>query len=262
MTFMGEYTCDLFDCPSFKMVTFGDCHRANNILIDKRFEPESMRIWCQLAKTATCILDIGAHVGVYSLAAASLRKDIKIHAFEPNPYAYTRLREHKLLNGFTNLKDYPVALADRSDFVAFGWLRRPGHYISSGGTMLQELPANPASEESIIARTRRLGDFKISYGDRPLVKIDVEGGERVVLKGARALLQAQPDIIIESFSQNNCDAITELLRPGYKVFRIIEDGRLEPIDRLTAADGQGQDFNQFVTWRETSRETVGDSTCT
>ena len=258
MNFMGVYSVDLFDCPPFGMVTFGDCPRSINILEQKRFEPESMRLWCELARTATSILDIGAHVGVYSLAAASLRKDIPIHAFEPNPYAYSRLREHILLNGFRNIVEHHQALAHRGGEASFCWVLKPGKPISSGGY----LGTPGAGVESVIVQTAPLDDIPIAYGERPLVKIDVEGAERYVLEGAQALLAVQPDIIIESFSQKNCDAITELLPPGYKVFRIIEDGRLEPIDRLTAADGQGRDFNQFVTWRETSRETVGDSTCT
>src|SRR5262245_20569340 len=101
--FRGFYTVDLFDCPPFQMFSNGDDPRAIEILEYKSFEPHSMRLWCRLVRDATAILDIGAHTGVYSLAAASLRKDIQIHAFEPNPYAAARLRVHKHLNGFANL---------------------------------------------------------------------------------------------------------------------------------------------------------------
>src|SRR4051812_21792583 len=80
--YIGFYEVDIFECPPFVMFTGNDCPRGWDILYERSFEPQSMRIWCRLARTATGILDIGAHVGVYSLAAASLRKDIKIHAFE------------------------------------------------------------------------------------------------------------------------------------------------------------------------------------
>ena len=258
MGHVGFYDADLFDCPSFKMFTAGDCPRANDILVGKRFEPESMRLWCRLAKDATSILDIGAHVGVYSLAAASLRKDIPIHAFEPNPYAFARLREHILLNGFENIVEHHEALSSQTGMAAFSWYVRPEHLISSGGSLGPRPPLAGMERESIPVFTKRLDELPIDYGTRPLAKIDVEGAERHVLSGAQALLASKPDLIIESFDQSNCNRITEMLRPGYSVFKIIEDGRLEPIEQLTAADGRNsQDFNQFITWRETfSRETV------
>src|SRR5687767_9879995 len=90
--YYGYYTADIFECPPFVMFTSNDCPRAWNILYERTFEPQSMKLWCRLAREATGILDIGAHVGVYSLAAAALRKDIDVHAFEPNPYAFARLR--------------------------------------------------------------------------------------------------------------------------------------------------------------------------
>lgn len=102
----GFYDVILFDCPSFIMFHLDDCPRARDILTHGKFEPMSMKLWCRLVKDATGILDIGAQVGVYSLAAAALRSDITIHAFEPNPDAYARLELHRRANGFGNIKTY------------------------------------------------------------------------------------------------------------------------------------------------------------
>src|SRR5207247_334891 len=129
------YTVDLFDCPPFRMFTANDCHRAVNILEQKKFEPMSMALWCRLVPKATWIVDIGAQVGVYSLAAAALRKDIPIHAFEPNPYAYARLRVHKSLNGFDNIVEHREAVAYRYG-VAKLYVLPKGLAISSGGSLL------------------------------------------------------------------------------------------------------------------------------
>src|SRR4051812_10904245 len=89
--YYGYVTVDIFDCPPFLMFTNNDCPRCDDILFHRRFEPASMKIWCALARTATAIIDVGAQVGVYTMAAAALRSDIPVHAFEPNPYAFTRL---------------------------------------------------------------------------------------------------------------------------------------------------------------------------
>lgn len=244
----GFYTVDLFDCPSFKMFTAGDCPRAENILLDRKFEPESMRLWCKLVRAATSILDIGAHVGVYSLAAASLRSDIPVHAFEPNPEAYSRLRVHRRINGFDNIVEHRYALADKTGTAAFSWYVKPEKFIASGAGLGIKPVKNSWGVESVFVTTKRLDEVAIDYGSQPLVKIDVEGAERHVLEGAQALLATKPDIILESFSQKNCDLISEMLRPGYSVFRIHECGEMNRLSQLTAADLNNQDFNQFITW--------------
>lgn len=245
---MGFYDVTLFDCPPFRMFTANDCPRADNILIEKSFEPQSMKLWCALARTATAILDIGAHVGVYSLAAAALRPDLPIHAFEPNPYAAARLRVHRKINGFANIFDTAVALSNKARVSSFSWYVKAKDQISSGGTLGVKVPhAGVRSEISYVAGFP-LDTFPLAFGARPLVKIDVEGSELSVIEGATQLAQARPDIILESFSQANCDAIGALLPAGFRVFKIIEDGRLEEIERLTAADRRGRDFNQFITW--------------
>jgi hypothetical protein len=110
--FYGFYEVSCFDCPPFMMFTANDCPRAIDILKHKSFEPESMRLWCRLSRSATSILDIGAQVGIYTMAAAGLRPDIPIHAFEPNPYAYARLSVHKSINGYENIVVYRIALGD------------------------------------------------------------------------------------------------------------------------------------------------------
>ena len=69
--YFGYFNVDIFDCPDFTMFTNNDCPRSRQILCEKSFENTSMRIWCSLIKSATSTIDIGAHVGVYTLATAA-----------------------------------------------------------------------------------------------------------------------------------------------------------------------------------------------
>jgi hypothetical protein len=64
-------------------------------------------------------------------------------------------------------------------------------------------------------------------------------------------LAHRPDIILETFSQDKCDAINDLVLPlGYKVYLIHEDtGALAPQDKLMARSMESDDFNQFLTTR-------------
>lgn len=89
-----------------------------------------------------------------------------------------------------------------------------------------------------------------SLGDRPLVKIDVEGAEVAVIDGMASVLALRPDIILETFSVANCARLNaELLPMGYSVFKIVESGKLEPLNMIMPADPNGEDFNQFLTVR-------------
>lgn len=245
------YDVTLFDCPKFRMLDFGDCPRARNIKDDGAFEPTSMRLWCHLARTASSILDIGAHVGVYSLAAAMLRPDLTVQAFEPNPFAYTRLREHVRLNELQGrIEEHHYALSDTLGIAPFTWARKPNQPISSGGAIGIAAPHESVETYPVMMTT--LDDCMpgMDFGPRPLVKIDVEGGEVEVFKGASKLLAAKPDIILECFDADKAAAIRSMLPEGYKAHTIYEKanhiGLGGPLRHMST---KGEDFNQFLTMR-------------
>jgi FkbM family methyltransferase len=249
--YYGFYTVDLFECPPFIMFTAHDCPRASDILYDRRFEPMSMKVWCRLVPLATSIFDIGAQVGVYSLAAASLRSDIPIQAFEPNPYAYTRLRIHKTVNGFMNIVENRFALADKEGMFQFSWVIKPGLPISSGGGLS---PGRPGATETIIVEAKTFASLEASkrLGRRGLIKMDVEGAELLAFKGmGPGPLEERPDIILESFSAQACEAIQGMIEPlGYRSYLIQEnEGNLVRQQRLQARAVQSGNFNQLLTTR-------------
>jgi FkbM family methyltransferase len=248
--YYGYYDVNLFECPPFVMFTGNDCPRANDILYHRHFEPQSMKLWCRLARTATGILDVGAHVGTYSLAAAALRPDLLIHAFEPNPHAYTRLRMHKIVNRFNNIVEHWFAAGDKDELVKFSWVKKASLQISSGGGVGSRKRKDV--EEIVVPMARLDGSgLAAALGDRPIAKIDVEGGEIAAVAGMNEIIARRPDIILETFQQDSCDAINATILPlGYRVYRVREhEGRIEPRDRLEPSDLHGQDFNQFLTTR-------------
>ena len=234
------------------MFTNNDCPRGWDILFLRYFEPQSMKLWCRMARVATGILDIGAHVGVYSLAAAALRDDIKIHAFEPNPYAFSRLRMHKIINDFVRIVEYTVAISDEIGISHLNWAKKQSQHISSGGTLGPRGGARGV--ESAMVQTTILNGTGLAstLGNRPLVKIDVEGAEAQTFRGITEILALKPDIILETFSRHSCDAINEIIQPlGYNVYHILERERgmeqraqLQPCRKEPAGN-----FNQFLTTR-------------
>jgi len=250
--YLGYYEVDLFECPTVLMFTNDDCPRGRDILFARHFEPQSMKLWCRLTRVATGILDVGAHVGVYSLAAAALRDDIKIHAFEPNSYAFSRLRVHKGINRFDNIVEHTVALANQESILHFSWIKKPGTPISSGAG-LGERPGETREIEKTVVQGTSLDILEIDQliGVRPLLKIDVEGAEALVFDGMRKILSLKPDIILETFSQASCDFINELILPlGLNVFHILErEGRLVARKKLFPCNIDSGDFNHLITSR-------------
>ena len=253
LPFFGYYEVSLFDCPTFLMFTNNDCPRAWDILYHRSFEPHSMKLWCQLAQSATGIMDIGAHVGVYSLSAAALRSDITIHAFEPNPYACSRLRINKAVNGFDNISENTFGVSDTDQISDFSWVKKSGQPISSGGQVGMVGQADDQRIERAIVPLHRLDGTGLAaaLGIKPLVKIDVEGSEARTFQGMHEVIALKPDIILETFSQEACDTINNILSPlGYSFYLVRESqGRLEQRDRLMPCSTNDDDFNQFATTR-------------
>jgi FkbM family methyltransferase len=235
------------------MFTNNDCPRSHQILYEKEFEPRSMALWCRLARSATAIVDVGAHVGVYSLAAAGLRPDLAVHAIEPNPYAFGRLRVNKHANGFLNIGEYPVALSNKRGSTVITWRRKPNGEIASGGELGTFEAWGDQAERSPVV-TAAFDDLGIALGTRGLIKIDVEGAEGAVFTGMRNALTAKPDIIVETFDQKNCDFINSLiLAHGYQVYGINEGGgALVPHAELVPMSRTGKNYNQFLTTRPLS----------
>jgi len=248
---MGFYAVDLFDCPPFRMFTADDCIVAEYIIRQRSFEPMSMRVWCALARPATGIIDVGANVGIYTMAAAALRDDIVIHAFEPNPHAHARLRVNARINKFSNIAGYPFALAESVRVDRLSWLHKGGTHISSGGTLGR---TSYEHCETIPCDVRPLDTLPISVGERGLVKIDAEGAEQVVIFGMSKVLAEKPDIIIESFSSEACRLIMKRISPlGYRIYAIDESAMtLREMPALMPAVKSSRSFNRLLTVRDRS----------
>jgi len=245
--YFGFLTVDAYECPPFVMFSAND----GGGFFSDGYEPMSMQIWCRLARDATGIFDIGSHAGLYSLSAAALRPELPIQAFEPNPYAFARLRLNKSINGFWHIVENRFALAHKNGFTNFSWYRKPNLPIASGGGIVAE---DDPKRDKIVVEMRNLDSLEAaqSIGNRGLIKIDVEGGERVVFAGMSSVLTQEPDMLLETFSEESCRELNALLLPmGYRAYAVKEEERclvprpngLEPANVTETA------FNQFLTTR-------------
>lgn len=141
-------------------------------------------------------LDIGSNHGSFSVAAASfLGPTGKIYAFEPQPQLNRLVQESLRANEAPDFQVFALACSDREGEAQFFVPRS-----SSGQAGLHFRFSAAAAHETITVRLTRLDDLISNHliTGQPFIKLDVEGNELAVLKGAKQFLTTyKPSIYIE-----------------------------------------------------------------
>lgn len=168
-------------------------------------------------------VDVGAHIGYFTLVAAKYTRHV--FAFEPNPSTYAYLQRNIQLNLALAAKvtSYPIALSDHAG--AANLFNSPEH---PGRASLQPIESAHTVVEAVTLDTldHILSAHKISF-----LKIDVEGGELNVLNGAREIVGRDRPLalceLFEPFQQRfgcTCQDIVDFFHEyGYKAYYVQED---------------------------------------
>jgi FkbM family methyltransferase len=180
------------------------------------------------------IFDVGAHDGSYTALAMEIFGDrARIYDFEPSPMTFANLRSHIgerpgiVLNNFGLGDQEGEATLSSSGY---------GSPASSMYTPSEALFGAPVVTEKCLIRS--LDQFCDEEQVRriDLLKIDVEGNELNVLRGAaRALEAGMVPLIQFEFGEAQVSSRTffkdiyDTLKPGYRIYRILRAG-LAPID--------------------------------
>jgi FkbM family methyltransferase len=140
------------------------------------------------------VLDIGAHHGLYTvLASRMVKPGGRVIAFEPSPRERARLESHVRLNLCRNVTVEGIALGETQD-------QEELFLADSSGSMLNSLrpPASIRVARRVRVRVARLDELLETKGISQVdfVKMDVEGGELPVLRGAERLLARRPRPLI------------------------------------------------------------------
>jgi FkbM family methyltransferase len=174
------------------------------------YEYRLLRVLARLVRRGSIVIDIGAHIGNHTIFLA-LTRDALVHAFEPNPAAMSYLRWNVNHNGLDRqVILHPEALGDEATPMT---IRLPSHQLG----VARAVP-DPSGEIPGI----RLDDLTFAHGDVSLVKIDVEGGEGAVLRGAtETLREHRPWIAVEAQTREAERAVDEILGGlGYHRFPV------------------------------------------
>jgi FkbM family methyltransferase len=182
----------------------------------------------KLVKRDSLVLDIGANIGAHTLALADLVGPVgRVLAFEPTDYAFTKLSRNLALNPelarrvdaqhcfLTGVDADPVPSAIYSSWPL---AHEPGLHAKHLGREMKTEKAQARSVDSVLAE----------FADRPvsLVKLDVDGFECDVLKGAAKLLNdARPifvmelaPYVLEERGASLGELLSFFMRPGYRFY--------------------------------------------
>ena len=199
------------------------------------YETEQTAIVEHLVRPGDVVLDVGAHVGYYTMLFALLvGRRGHVFAFEPEPRNFAFLSQHAKLNGLENVTAVNAAVGDQLGQVVFeyGSGSGTGHVVASGIAGADPPRSNDARARSVSVRMGTIDDFARANGIRvDVVKIDVEGAEMAVLQGAQsALRDSHPIIFLSTHSADLHRECLDFLRGfGYEFAPIV--GR--DLDRTT-----------------------------
>ena len=159
--------------------------------------------------------DVGAHIGYSSLIAArAVGPRGEVFAFEADSENARRIGEHVRRNGLSQIRVLPLAVWSRSGAVVF---EQAGRQSSRNTGAVARAEAAAANGERIEVQAVTLDDFAERHRPPTLVKVDVEGGEAEVLRGAeRIFSEARPGLLCEVHHATAAEAVEGWLRrKGY-----------------------------------------------
>jgi FkbM family methyltransferase len=196
------------------------------IALEGLYEPE---VWAALAIHAAgdeILWDIGGHVGGVSIRAALHPAVRTVHTFEPHPETYEALKTNVDLNPELSIEAHNTALSDQYE------VRRlhSGPSINSGQSSMGASFGGRSFQVQCDTIDRLIREEGLRAPT--LIKMDVEGWELHVLKGARWLFERRPPkaVVFEDEAPLTDDrelpesaTIAFLQKHGYSVTRLVRE---------------------------------------
>ena len=182
------------------------------------FDQDLLTIADQYINEYSQVWDIGANVGVFAFAAASLAKRGAVLAVEADIWLAQLMKKSLALkkNNKLNLKILPSAISDQCGVATF-FISKRGRALNSlkivGGGIIEGI------RDEVVVPTLTLDSLLDFFHAPSFIKIDVEGAEAYVLRGSRKILEyIRPVIYIEVCSEANEEVMAIFNEWNYILF--------------------------------------------
>lgn len=162
------------------------------------YEPELVYLE-KLLSPGKVFVDAGANFGIYTVMASKAVGEMgRVISFEPSSRAFPVLRRNIAINGFKNVLAFPVALADKAGKALLYHHSAVGSdALAKDSTFGPNAYAQNIETESLDNVVRQTSVKKVD-----VIKMDVQGAEELVLRGAMdILISMRPVIMFEYHAQ-------------------------------------------------------------
>lgn len=192
------------------------------------WEADVMKLMTRTLRPGDVVVDVGANVGFHTVLASRLVGPAgRVYALEPMPWTLRVLRANLARHQCANVEVLSVAAGDEAGSMR---LAVREHERSSARL-------TPDEEPGIDVETARLDDLLPAVAAQ-LVKVDVEGAEPVVLRGAHELLQRSAPLVVVEFRNAphlRGESADEVLRYyeslGFELCLLRRNGDVKPVSR-------------------------------
>lgn len=170
-------------------------------LIYDGFEKEETDYLTSILSEGDTFIDVGANIGLFSLIASKIvGNNGLVICFEPSPITFNRLVENVKLNNLKNIDLRNIGLSNVKDELTF--------YMSDNGydAWNSFAPSEDNKLENSIQVLVSTLDAELQNVEKSkikLIKIDVEGWEKFVLKGGSEFFANYSPIVMVEFTEEN-----------------------------------------------------------
>jgi FkbM family methyltransferase len=177
-------------------------------LYQDSFEPDTIKAFKKIIRPGIQFIDIGANIGFFSLLVAKhAGKNGKVVAFEPTRYGFDKTSKNLALNSFHNITLEKIALSDKNDEAEM--------FFNASWPIDNQFEPKEKIPEKLRFETLDWYVKRMNIPNIDLIKIDVDGFEFKILKGAReTLAKMSPLIILEICGytlKRNGDSIKDIV---------------------------------------------------
>ena len=194
-------------------------YNKNDIYIGKSIEKYGefsyleAKIFEQICKAGDVVIEVGANIGAHTLYLSKLVGNGYVFAFEPQRLVFQNLCANLALNSISNVFAYQEAVSNENGTIIIPECNFKENN-NFGGINIEN------TKNGTTVNRQKLDNFLNKIDRLKLLKIDVEGMEILVIKGAKELIKKfRPIIYIENDRQEHSKNLIELIwSMDYKMY--------------------------------------------
>jgi FkbM family methyltransferase len=188
-----------------------DAYIGRSLNTSGTYSEEEILLWQQIVRPGDVVVEVGANIGAHTIwFAKAVGRDGKVFAIEPQRQMYQMLVGNLALNEITNANAMMGAAGEKIGTVRVP----PVDYDKTGNFGGLSIGGESGEEVAVIT----LDSFRMTRVD--LIKIDVEGMEASVLRGAHQTIErCRPVLYVENDRKEKSDELIALISDmGYRLY--------------------------------------------